>query len=126
MADYGEWVVKVSACNEHGCGAGKSTRFQAEPTPEPNRAPVSDERADRYSSFVGTHHAPRGILVSKVFAGIFSDPDGDALTYSVSVSDDRSQLVDTIYVHEELERVFIRMDADGNWGEVAPRLPDRW
>ena len=28
--DYGEWVVKVSACNDAGCGPGKSTRFQVE------------------------------------------------------------------------------------------------
>ena len=34
VADYGEWVVKVSACNEAGCGPGQPTRFHVETAPD--------------------------------------------------------------------------------------------
>ena len=88
-----------------------------------NLGPVVDYRAKRYAGFTGTDNAPRGILVSKVYDGIFSDPNGDTLTYTVSVPADRSELVDTVYVHEDTQRVFIRLDADDNWGAVTPALP---
>ncbi len=88
-----------------------------------NLGPVVDVQAERYQGFTGTDHAPRGILVSKVFDGIFSDPNGDELTYTVSVPDDRSELVDTVYVPESVQRVFIRLDAEDDWGAVRPALP---
>ena len=88
-----------------------------------NIGPVVDDRAERYAGFTGTDNAPRGTLVSKVYDGIFSDPNGDTLTYTVSVPADRSELVDTVYVAEGTQRVFIRLDAEGDWGAVSPALP---
>ncbi len=89
----------------------------------PNRAPVVDDQAEPYAAFVGTGIAPRGTLVSKVYDGIFSDPDGDELTYTVSVPADLSELVDTVYVLESAQRVFIRLEAEDDWGAVEPQLP---
>ncbi|MCY4415662.1 MAG: hypothetical protein OXE87_05055 [Chloroflexi bacterium] len=89
----------------------------------PNRAPMVDDQAERYQGFTGTDNAPRGTLVSKVYDGIFSDPDGDELTYTVSVPADRSELVDTVYVLESAQRVFIRLEAEDDWGAVEPQLP---
>ena len=88
-----------------------------------NFGPVVDDQAERYQGFTGTDNAPRGTLVSKVYDGIFSDPNGDELTYTVSVPADRSGLVDTVYVLEDIQRVFIRLDAEDDWGAVTPALP---
>ena len=63
-----------------------------------NLAPVLNTEAAGYAEFTGTGNAPRGILVSKGFYQVFSDPDGDALTYTASVSDYHSQLVDTLNI----------------------------
>ena len=122
VADYGKWVVRVEACNAAGCGP-QSTR-QVVVEPQPNRAPVVNEDSEQHAAFVDAGWAPRGIYVSKVYEGIFSDPDGDTLAYSVSVPEDRSELVDTVYIQEETQRVFIRLDAEGDWGAVNPALAD--
>ena len=120
VADYGDWVVRVAACNDAGCGPPNTQRVVVEP--QPNRAPVVDDRAEQYAGFIGAGSAPRGTLVSKLYEGIFSDPDGDTLTYTVSVPADRSALVDTVYVHEDTQRVFIRLNDGDDWGAVTPAL----
>ena len=33
--DYGEWVVRVQACNDAGCGSPTTQRFTVEQAPEP-------------------------------------------------------------------------------------------
>ncbi len=91
--DYGQWVVRVEGCNDAGCGPGVNRTVTLVQT---NRPPALDDQADNYAGFVETGNAPRGILVSKLYDGIFSDPDGDTLTYTVSVPADRSTLVDTV------------------------------
>ena len=42
VADYGEWIVKVFACNGATCGRGKSARFQVEALPEPASDPTTE------------------------------------------------------------------------------------
>ena len=85
----------------------------------------------------GRNNAPRGILVSKPFHGIFSDPDGDKLTYSVSVPDDQLRLVDEVLVLTEeqmaqsghpievIQRMFFRGEAEADWKALTPPVPDR-
>ncbi len=109
-------------------------------SPEANRAPVVNTDTPTYESFVGEQDAPRGVLVSKSFAGLFSDPDGDELTYAVSISGGRAQLVEDVstgrwgrsdaiaakspYPREAAMRVFLEMDGDDDWKAVSPALPD--
>ncbi len=40
VADYGDWVVRVEACNDSGCGPGQAKRFQVESVPEPTPTPT--------------------------------------------------------------------------------------
>ena len=129
-ADEGKTItVQVSFADDAGNDeslTSTATTAVAAATPEPtppseslakhNRAPMVDEDAEWHTAFLTADWAPRGIYVSKVYEGIFSDPDGDTLTFIVSVPADRSGLVDTVYIHEDIQRVFIRMDADGDWG----------
>ena len=118
--DYGEWVVRVEACNYAGCGKRLARRFDVGPAP--NRAPEIDENAENYRDFIKSDYAPRGIFVIKSFEGIFTDPDGDELTYTVSVPADREDLVDLLGFLEGREFIGVRLEAGGNWSAVAPAL----
>ena len=37
VADYGEWVVRVQACNDAGCGPPLAEKFMVNPAPAPTR-----------------------------------------------------------------------------------------
>ena len=104
-----------------------------EPTPVPNQVPEIDEQAAEYHNFVGTNNAPRGLLVSKSFHGVFSDPDGNELTFTVSVPADHSRLVQIVEIVKEapqisdpdlFPRVFFQADADDDWNAIVPALSD--
>ena len=94
-------------------------------------------QAKHYADFIGRNNAPRGLLVSKPFHGIFSDPDGDKLTYSVSVPADQLRLVDEVLIPTEeqmeqsghpievIQRVFFRGEAEADWKAITPPVPDR-
>ena len=103
----------------------------------PNRAPVVNTQAENYRDFTGTNNAPRGVLVSKPFHGVFSDPDGDALTYAVSVPDDQRHFVELLQaVRDEdvptradrprevglLTRVWFRAEEAADWKALNPPL----
>ena len=104
----------------------------------PNRAPVVNEQGKRYHEFTGMNNAPRGILVSKPFHGVFTDPDGDELTYTVSVPDQHRQLVEELVVTLDrdyrasggsrkpmglYDRVWFRLEGEADWKAVRPALP---
>ena len=104
---------------------------------QPNRAPVVDTEARNYEFFTGQPNIPRGFLFSKSFYQVFTDPDGDELTYSVSVSEHHRQLLDDLSIgldyrtpensHRPLtvfHRVWFEVDADDNWEAITPALPD--
>ena len=110
-----------------------------EPTPVPNQAPVVNTQSKYYASFVAKDTAPRGTLVWKRFLGMFSDPDGDDLTYSVAVTQGRTELVELLLIHPDgqsdsrtaqspypipnITRVWFRADADG-WKSLTSSLPN--
>ena len=105
-----------------------------------NRAPVVDRHANNYDWFAGNNNAPRGTLVSKGFHGIFSDPDGDPLTYVVSVPADLAGLVELLHIPEDgssdaraaesdqslsvIHRVWFRAEAEADWKAITPALPN--
>ena len=120
VASYGDWEVKVVACNDVGCSEGASLDFEVEPPP--NRAPVLNEDAKPYDRFIGSHNAPRGTMVHKSFEGIFSDPDGDKLTYTVSVPTESAALVSAVGLHATKDFLLFEYDADGDWGAITPAL----
>ena len=107
----------------------------------PNQAPVVNKQAKYYSWFTGNNNAPRGTLVSKPFHGVFSDPDGDNLTYAVAITGGDSRLVDLMRFHNDggsdaqaeqsgypvdnVLRVFFRPDGEDDWKALRPPLPDR-
>ena len=104
---------------------------------DPNRAPVVEEQAGNFASFTSQGNAPRGVLVTKPFDGMFSDPDGDELTYTVALSDpSQTALVDVAHVltAEELALsprpdvvaglVWFRADAEADWYGLDPVPPD--
>ena len=122
VAAYGDWVVRVEACNDVGCGPHLARRFTV--AAPPNRAPVVDAEAERYDDFVKSSLAPRGTLVNRPFSGIFTDPDGDALTYTVSVPDNRRDLVSILRFDEARTILFFEYDDEGDWSAVTPALPD--
>ncbi|MYI74850.1 MAG: hypothetical protein F4057_05890, partial [Acidobacteria bacterium] len=109
--------------------------------PAPNRAPVVNTEIQNYTRFVGEHNAPRGVLVSKSFAGLFSDPDGDQLTYAVSITGGRAQLAEDVVIgswgrsdllaakspgsREATMRVFLEVDGDDDWDALEPPLPEQ-
>ena len=105
----------------------------------PNGAPVVNTQAAAYGEFTATGHAPRGFLVSKPFHGIFSDPDGDELTYGVSVSDYHRRLLDDLSITLDqdvrspgqesppvgtYDRVWFTVDAADDWDAIRPALPE--
>ena len=108
-----------------------------EPTPDPNRAPVVNTQSKYYASFIAKDTAPRGTLVSRPFRGIFSDPDGDDLSYSVAITQGRTDLVELLLIHPDgqsdsktaqstnpiatITRVWFRADADG-WKSLTSSL----
>ena len=104
---------------------------------QPNRAPVINTGTWNYQRFIGNNNAPRGILVSKSFYQVFTDPDGDELTYSVSIPDHHRQLLDEFSIgldyrtpensHRSLEvfhRVWFRAEDDTDWKGISPALAD--
>ena len=116
VADYGDWVVRVEACNDVGCGPPLARRFVVELIP--NRAPAVNADGDRYSDFITSLNAPRGVLVHKSFEGIFTDPEGEKLTYTVSVPANRRDKVDIVYPVRHRHLLSLRMDAYDHWGPV--------
>ena len=119
------WTFRVTVAYDSGESA-TSEPITVAWTAAANRAPVVDEDAEEYDRFVGSLlGAPRHVLVFKSFEGIFSDPDGDVLTYTVSVPDERAPLVASVDIHETLPRVGFQYDGDGAWGRYGPDpVPD--
>ena len=109
--------------------------------PQPSQAPVPNTGLQDHEWFVNEQNAPRGVLVSKSFAGLFSDPDGDQLTYAAAITGGRAQLLDDVAIgswgrsdllaaqsplpREATQRVFIKTDADDDWDALDPPLAER-
>ena len=114
--------------------------WQLSPTAA-NRAPVVNSGTRNHEWFVNEQNAPRGMLVSKSFAGLFTDPDGDQLVYSAAITGGRAELLDDLAIgswgrsdvlaaqspwpREATQRVFIEVDDDDDWDALEPPLAAR-
>ena len=103
----------------------------------PNRAPVVNTDAENYAQITGDINAPSEVLVSKPFYQVFTDPDGDELTYAVSVTSGNSHLVAELDIGldhrtpenshrspEIFHRVWFKAADDADWKAVTPALAD--
>ncbi|MCY3939010.1 MAG: fibronectin type III domain-containing protein, partial [Chloroflexi bacterium] len=61
VADYGEWVVQVEACNNAGCGKPVAQEFKVEPAPTPDSEPVA-EAASKSTSETASEHTVQAEL----------------------------------------------------------------
>ena len=106
---------------------------------QPNRAPVVNTQSANYDRFTGNNNAPRGVLVSKPFYQVFTDPDGDELTFAVSIPEEHRRLVEELAVTLDkdfqpetrgwpqigaYDRVFFQAADDAEWKAISPALPD--
>ena len=98
-----------------------------------NHAPTVNTEAEYYDWFTGRGNAPRGTLVFKPFHDIFSDPDGDELTYTASVPDHQSHLVETLHIRLDAETsggelwdiLFFDTETETDWKALTPPLESR-
>ena len=103
----------------------------------PNRAPVVDTEAENYPRFVGDINAPSGVLVSKPLYQVFSDPDGDKLTYAASIISGNSHLVELLDLRLPddpnrpkitsvgiFPRLFLTAGDDAEWKALSPPIAD--
>ena len=103
----------------------------------PNRAPVVDTEAGNYALFTRNMTVPRSFLVSKPFYQVVTDPDGDELTYSVTIADHHRQLLDEFSIGldyrtpenshrspEVFHRVWFEVDGEDDWKAISPALAD--
>ena len=109
--------------------------------PDPNQAPVVNAEAASYEQFTGENNAPRGVLVSKPFYEIFSDPDGDELSYAVEITGGDASLVDELTLTTDTQvprrpgqtwppigtydRVWFRAESEADWKAKHPVPPDK-
>ena len=72
VADYGDWVVRVQACNDAGCGEPQAERFTVEPdpestpepTPEPGSTPAPEPTPEPAPTAIPVPAQPSGLRVA--------------------------------------------------------------
>ena len=78
VADYGEWVVRVQACSDAGCGKPLSKKFTVEAapeaTPEPTQEPTPEPTSEPVNSVPGR---PTGLQVSAQSGALSVSVDWD-------------------------------------------------
>ena len=81
----------------------------------------------------GWNNAPLGVLVSKPFHGVFSDPDGDKLTYTASITGGDSQMAELFELTVDEERRRAHPDPrwetglfDRVWFRAQPDTSEVW
>ena len=72
---YAEWVVRVQACNDAGCGKPLAQRFKLEPSPEPTPEPAAEPL--RVSIAASATVVP--VEAAVILTAIITDPPADAV-----------------------------------------------
>ena len=90
--EYGEWVLRIEACNSAGCGPHNALRFAVVPaTQGSNSPPTFDDGAGPLTRSVA-ENSPADTAVGAAVAA--TDPDGDTLAYTLTGADAASFTVD--------------------------------
>jgi len=87
--DFGEWVVRVEACNEAGCGPPQAKRFEVEAAPEPEQDSTPEPEPE-----VETEPA-EGSLAVAVVADPPDPTPGQRVTMTAQVTNAPEGLVPT-------------------------------
>ena len=96
-----------------------------------------DTEGENYAQFVRDINAPSGVLVSKPLYQVFSDPDGDKLTYAATITSGNSHLVEELDLRLPddpnrpkitsvgiFPRLFLTAGDDADWKAISPALAD--
>jgi uncharacterized repeat protein (TIGR02059 family) len=131
------FLLTVSYGSGESATSGITVEWSDEDPSQPNRAPVAQRWADNYLEVAGSINAPPATLVSKRFYGVFSDPDGDDLTYTYEITSGNADLVEEISItlpdspgvpsHVRVgtfPRLFVKVEDEAGWKAVTPALPD--
>ena len=83
--DYGEWIVRVQACNSTGCGSPVTSRFEVEPgtepTPEPTPEPAPEPTPEPTPEpIVGIPAKPTGLQADTQSGSLNVSLDWDDIT----------------------------------------------
>ncbi|MYC31126.1 MAG: hypothetical protein F4X65_13730 [Chloroflexi bacterium] len=137
MADRLEsWTFRLTVSYGNGDSATSDPLTVTWVNPN-NRAPVVDTEAENYAWFVGDINAAPGVLVSKPLYQVFSDPDGDKLTYAVSITSGNGHLVKELDLRLPddpnrpkitsvgiFPRLFLIAGDDAEWKALSPPIAD--
>ena len=74
VGDYGEWVVRVQACNSAGCGSPTTSRFEVEPATQPTPEPTPES-------------TPEPTIVPATPTGLQAETTTDSLNVSLDWDD---------------------------------------
>ena len=135
-AKWESWTFRVTVSYDNGDSA-TSDPLTVTWSNSNNRAPVVDTEAEYYARITGSINAPSEVLVSKPFYQVFSDPDGDDLTYTASITSGNSDLVEQFVLRMPddprlaftptvglFPRVFLTAGDDAGWKALSPALAD--
>ena len=126
VTEYGDWLVWLKACNSEGCGPRATRMFRVAAGRVPRDLQPGANRAPTASSCGSVTNAPQGGLVHQGAGGLFSDPDGDVLTYTMSW--DQDQYPSGLFAQDtpgiSNGRVSLSISTDFDFAGVRPPAPD--
>ena len=99
LADYGEWVVRVQACNDAGCGPPLAKQFRVDPAPPPTPTPTPSPTPSptptpiplppTWATTGTTGQLPENDTAESLLDLRATDPDGDdsQISYTITAGD---------------------------------------
>ena len=76
--DYREWVVRLQACNDAGCGKPLAQRFKVEPAPEPVPEPTPGPAAEPLQVSISANATVAPVEKAVVLTAIITNPPAES------------------------------------------------